>query len=167
MKEPPARGVRGRIVAYRVALAAIFAVLAGQLWRLQMVEGDYYREAADLNRYRLEASSGPRGVIYDRWGHLLARNTPRTSVALIPAYLPEYATERLDLLRRLARLLAVPLMGPVKADHAARPQAAAPDGAAAPDKPLLDVLRAAELAPYRPVTVKADISRYTALVLEE
>ncbi|MBN1135892.1 MAG: penicillin-binding protein 2 [Anaerolineae bacterium] len=147
-----------RISAYRLAAALLCLALVGQLWRLQMIQGDYYQQAADYNRFRLESSPGPRGVIYDRWGHLLVRNTPRIAVSIIPAYLPDDPGERHILLVKLARLLDIPFTSQsVKAGSGARPVS----------KGLVDILREAELAPYRPVLLKIDLPRDTALLLEE
>jgi penicillin-binding protein 2 len=194
-----------RLTVLRVALVLVFAVLLGQLWRLQMAEGQYYREAADLNRFRLDATAGPRGVIYDRWGHLLVRNTPQITVSIIPAYLPDDPNARVALLMALSKLLDVPmesyvpcgpgscagsepdvqdgtLPGPAAAGAAraegakgatpgpkaaARAAAAADDGKGKPQKAILDILREAELAPYRPVAVKEGVARDIALRLEE
>jgi penicillin-binding protein 2 len=143
-----------------------------------MVKGDYYQKAADYNRFRLESSPGPRGVIYDRWGHLLVHNTPRIAVSVIPAYLPEDPTERYTLLMKLALLLDMPLSNPADEDRAdgtvpantistaSKPSTA--KGAQGGDqKAIMDILSQAELAPYRPVQLKVDLSREVALLLEE
>ena len=100
MTEPSQPGMRLRLIGFRVAIVVAFLALIGQLWRLQMLEGDYYRRAADINRFRLELNPAPRGVIYDRRGYLLARNMPQSTVSVIPAYLPEDGLDlrRLDLL---------------------------------------------------------------------
>jgi len=149
-----------------------FLVLAGQLWRLQMVQGDYYQKAADYNRFRLESSPGPRGVIYDRWGHLLVRNTPQIAVSLIPAYLPDDLNERDALLFKLARLLDMPLMSQRDRDQSdGRMSASIKSSASKVDggdqKAIMDILSEAELAPYRPVQLKVGVSRDVALLLEE
>ena len=50
-------------MGFRVVIVVAFLVLIGQLWRLQMLEGDYYRRAADINRFRLELNPAPRGGV--------------------------------------------------------------------------------------------------------
>ena len=104
--------IRIRLVVYRVILVVALVALVGQLWRLQIVKGDYYQEAADVNRFRLEENPAPRGIIYDRRGYILARNMPHVKVSVIPAYLPEYPAERRSLLYRLADLIDMPLANP-------------------------------------------------------
>ena len=101
----------GRLVVYRILLVATFLVMVGQLWRLQMVRGGYYQRAADVNRFRLERNPAPRGVIYDRRGHLLVRNQPQITVSVVPAYLPEDESDRHALLVKLAKLLHMPMVG--------------------------------------------------------
>jgi penicillin-binding protein 2 len=163
-----------RISVYRLALVLLFLVLVGQLWRLQIVRRGYYQQAADYNRFRLETSPGPRGVIYDRWGHLLVRNVPRIAVSIIPAYLPEDPGQRFALLFKLARLLDMPLTGQIDEDrsdgtvparNASDVPASGVDGGR--QKGIVDLLGEAELAPYRPALLKVDISRDIALLLEE
>jgi penicillin-binding protein 2 len=147
-------------------------VLVGQLWRLQMVQGEHYQKAADYNRFRLESSPGPRGVIYDRWGHLLVRNTPQITVSIIPAYLPDDLNERDALLFKLAQLLDMPFMSQVDKDQSdGRMSASQKSSISRVDggdqKAIMDVLSEAELAPYRPARLKVGVSREVALLLEE
>jgi penicillin-binding protein 2 len=137
-----------------------------------MVQGDYYQKAADYNRFRLESSPGPRGVIYDRWGHLVVRNVPRIAVSIIPAYLPDDPHERYALLLKLARLLDMPLTSHLDEDRSdgtlpARNPASVSNVDGGDQKGIIDILTEAELAPYRPALLKADISRDVALLLEE
>ena len=148
---------------YRALVAIAFLVLVGQLWRLQIGRGEYYQQAADVNRFRLEADPAPRGVIYDRRGYLLVRNQPQLSVSIIPAYLPDDPTERRAMLIRLANLLDMPVTnGQVKT-----PAQVAMERVAGPQPGVLDILSEAELAPYRPARLKAGIPREIALSLEE
>ena len=76
--------------------------LAGQLWRLQVLRGEVYRDQADNNRFRLTRVDPPRGVIYDRNNSPLARNRPSYAVAVVPADLP---SGRDAVFRRLGRLI--------------------------------------------------------------
>jgi penicillin-binding protein 2 len=148
-------------------MVVVFLVLVGQLWRLQMLQGDYYQQAADVNRFRLERSPAPRGVIYDRRGHLLARNMPQITVSVIPAYLPEDPSERRALLARLSDLIDMPmtvLLRNVMPEGVADPMLE-PDSNLEPG--ILEILEEAERAPYRPAALKTGISREVAMILEE
>lgn len=165
MNRSDSGGTRIRLGIYRGLVVFVFLALVGQLWRLQMMEGDYYRQAADTNRFRVQQNPAPRGVIYDRRGHLLARNMPRTSVALIPAYLPEDEAERATLLRRLGELIDMPMTTPPPERLRVGLREAPADDQ--PKAGILEILAEAELAPYRPAVVKKGVSREAAMILEE
>ena len=152
-----------RLKAFRALLIIVFLALVVQLWRLQIVQGDYYQEAADVNRFRMERTLAPRGVIYDQRGHLLARNMPRITVSIVPAYLPEDEDERLTLLQELASLLDMPFTSGPAED----PSGPAHEADANPEPGILDILDEAELAPYRPTPLKDGIPRDIAMILEE
>ncbi|MGD8462820.1 MAG: penicillin-binding protein 2 [Anaerolineae bacterium] len=152
-----------RIKILRAVIVAVFVVLVGQVLRLQMVQGEYYQEAADVNRFRLEANPAPRGVIYDERGYLLARNMPRITVSIVPAYLPEEEDERMALLRNLANLIDMPLVG----HTGVAPNALTSGRRIEPELGILGVLTEAELAPYRPAPLKEGVSREVAMLLEE
>jgi len=59
---------------YRL-LILVMIFLVGRLIVLQVVDQDYYRVLADENRVKLEIIRARRGVIYDRHGEMLVKNT--------------------------------------------------------------------------------------------
>lgn len=160
-------GTKIRLRVYQILTAAIFLVLVGQLWRLQMLKGNYYQQAADVNRFRLELNPAPRGVIYDRRGHLLVRNMPQIGVSIIPAYLPEDKSDRQALLFKLADLIEMPMaaLPPSRTPRGRVQPAVEPEPA--PEPGILEILEEAKLAPYRPARLKTGIPREVAMVLEE
>jgi penicillin-binding protein 2 len=157
--------LRIRLVILRGVVAIIFLGLVGQLWRLQTMEGEYYRQAADTNRFRTQLNPAPRGVIYDRRGHLLVRNMPQISVAIIPAYLPEEEAERGELLHRLGDLIDMPMTTPPA--ERLRQSTLQDSLDVQPEAGILEILAEAEAAPYRPAVVKQGVSRQAAMILEE
>ena len=159
--------IKIRVIMYRVILIVVALALVGQLWRLQIVRGDYYQQAADVNRFRLEANSAPRGIIYDRRGYILARNLPQVKVSLIPAYLPEDPDERRSLLYRLADLLDVPFASTPLRSRITNGRLPQLEPETQPEPSLLEILEEAELAPYRPALVKSGVPRDVAMILEE
>ncbi len=167
MTDSPDRRVHKRVIAFRALVVVAFAVLIGQLWRLQMVKGDYYRRAADVNRFRLERDPAPRGVIYDRRGYLLARNMPQNVVAIVPAYLPEDKSARREMLAALADLIDMPLVAAPPTRLTGKEVAPAIEPEPEPEPGILDILEEAQLAPYRPAILKRGIPRETAMILEE
>ena len=159
--------LRIRLIVFRGLLLLGSLVLLGQLWRLQMIRGDYYQEAADINRFRLEQSSAPRGVIYDRRGYILARNLPEITVSIIPAYLPEDETSRREMLFQLADLLDMPLTSPPGSRTTRDSIEPAVEVEPSKDPGILEILEEAEAAPYRPALLRSDVPREVALTLEE
>jgi len=113
----PADPVRQARLKFRILQGAIilaFLVLSVQLWKLQIVLGDYYRTLADNNRLRVVPVPAPRGVIYDARGNLLVRNIPSFSVTVVPADLPR--DRQAEVAGRLAKILNQPAaeFAPVK-----------------------------------------------------
>ena len=82
-----------RVVAAGVLL--LFAALVARLWELQVVRSAQYAEQAVENRLRVERVTAPRGIIYDRTGKPLVKNSPFYSVAIDPKMLQEADVERL------------------------------------------------------------------------
>jgi penicillin-binding protein 2 len=58
--------------------------MAGQLWYLQLVQGESLRGLSEHNRIRLRRVPAERGIIYDRHGFVLADNRPSFDVILVP-----------------------------------------------------------------------------------
>ncbi len=56
--------IRIRSLLFRVVALVAFILLGAQLWNLQVVQGETYRELADANRFRLTQVSASRGVMY-------------------------------------------------------------------------------------------------------
>ena len=100
---------RDRLLLLKLLVGIVPLILIGRLWYLQMVRGENYRVLADRNRFREVDVAAPRGVIYDRYGQILARNRPSFSVVIVPADLPEDPTAVLD---RLNGLLTQPIPTP-------------------------------------------------------
>lgn len=73
---------RIRLVFLLVPL--LFVLLAARLWQLQIIMGDEYTNLALENRVRTEKIPSPRGIIYDRNGKPLVKNSPYYFVALLP-----------------------------------------------------------------------------------
>jgi len=70
------REIQRRLTILRVALFVIVGLLALRLWHLQVRDGAYYRDLSENNRTRTVILEPARGLIYDRYGVLLANNVP-------------------------------------------------------------------------------------------
>ena len=92
------------------ALAVVvFAVLFLRLWALQVLSGAQYLRAAENNQLRTVRVQAPRGPILDEYGRPLVTNRAGTEVLIWPSDLPRRRAQRLRELRRLARIVDVPV----------------------------------------------------------
>jgi penicillin-binding protein 2 len=97
-------------LAFRVAVIGgvalvMFAVIFFRLWYLQVLSGDNYVAAARENRVREIKVQAPRGEIVDRHGQSLVVNRSSMSIKLTPDKLPERRADRVELYRKLAKLV--------------------------------------------------------------
>ena len=72
-----------RLTAAQYIILGIFLVLAYGLWRLQVMQSDYYALAAERNRIRNVPVLAPRGKIIDREGRIIVDNYPSFSALLL------------------------------------------------------------------------------------
>ena len=72
-----------RLTAAQYIILAIFLVLAYGLWRLQVMQSDYYSLAAEKNHTRNIPVLAPRGKILDRNGRTIVDNYPSFSALLL------------------------------------------------------------------------------------
>ncbi|MGD2114938.1 MAG: hypothetical protein PVG07_07795, partial [Acidobacteriota bacterium] len=81
-----------RRVRLLAGLAAVcMVVIAGAFWSVQIVQGGYYRDLAESNRLRKVPVRPPRGLIYDRAGHLLVENVPSYDLLIDRSRSPDLA----------------------------------------------------------------------------
>ena len=85
------------------AQAALFAVLAGRMYYLQVIEAERYATLAEDNRINLRLLPPPRGRIVDRFGVPLAVNQQNYRVVLVREQARD-VKQTLDLLSEVIRL---------------------------------------------------------------
>ena len=88
------------IAGYLVLLG--FLIILLRLWQLQLLQGDELRKISESNRLRIIRVSAPRGIIFDRNGIPLVKNTPYFCASIIP---DEFNA---DSIPSLANVLQVP-----------------------------------------------------------
>lgn len=99
---------RRPLIAVVALVVAASAVLAGQLFRLQIIEGQRNLGLAEGNRLRQKITRAPRGVIYDRSKNILAQNLAGFDVTVTPSLLPKDDQQRQALYGRVGSLLQMP-----------------------------------------------------------
>jgi penicillin-binding protein 2 len=72
-----------RLTASQYMIVGIFLILAWGLWRLQVMQSDYYSLAAERNHTRNVPVLAPRGKILDREGRVIVDNYPSFSALLL------------------------------------------------------------------------------------
>ena len=72
-----------RLTAAQYIILGIFLLLAYGLWRLQIMQSDFYSLAAEKNRIRNVPVLAPRGRILDREGRVIVDNYPSFSALLL------------------------------------------------------------------------------------
>ena len=72
-----------RLTAVQYIILVIFLILAYGLWRLQVVQSDFYASLAEKNRIRDVPILAPRGKILDREGRIIVDNYPSFTALLL------------------------------------------------------------------------------------
>ncbi|MDQ6737749.1 MAG: hypothetical protein M3Z30_08625, partial [Gemmatimonadota bacterium] len=73
---------RSRIA--RLGLAALILSLMGAFFNAQVLQHDRYKLQSQENRLRALPLPAPRGIIYDRYGNIIAENLPGYAVLIAP-----------------------------------------------------------------------------------
>jgi penicillin-binding protein 2 len=82
-------------------MTAVFAVLSGRLYQLQILDGDQYRTEAEDNRVNQRLLAPPRGRILDRFGAELANNRRNYRVLIVSEQATEGVAAALDAIAKV------------------------------------------------------------------
>jgi len=93
-----------RAVGMGGGMAAVFAVLAGRLYQLQIRDGKDYLVDAEANRVSQRLIAPPRGRIVDRFGVELANNRRNYRVLLVAEQATEGVEQALDQIGKVIHL---------------------------------------------------------------
>jgi penicillin-binding protein 2 len=85
-------------------MTAVFGVLAGRLYQLQVVDGERYLSQAEDNRINLRLLAPPRGRILDRFGVSLAGSRRNYRVMIVPEQTKHGVSKALDALVKVIPL---------------------------------------------------------------
>ena len=101
--------LRSRGAMAQWGLVAVFAVLAGTFFRLQVIQFQRFQLRAEDNRVRSVPLTAPRGPILDRDGRIIAEN--------VPGFAVKFLARSEDSLRAvLARVVGHTAMLPISLD---------------------------------------------------
>ncbi|MBN2694173.1 penicillin-binding protein 2 [bacterium] len=76
-----------KIRLFLIVLVLVFFLIFSWLYKMQVVDGDYYAQKAENNFLDVIQVSAKRGNIYDRNGNVLAKNIPAFNLYIIPKFL--------------------------------------------------------------------------------
>jgi penicillin-binding protein 2 len=102
LEERRRMGVRLSVLQYIVA--TLFAALGVSFWILQVIEHAKYQEMAENNHQRTLGLRAPRGIVFDRDGHVLVENRHSYSISIVR----EHSKDLNRTVRLLASVLGVP-----------------------------------------------------------
>lgn len=80
---------RLQVLIASIVILVSFGILLARLWKLQLIESDYFSEMSYGNRTRLLRLPPSRGAITDCNGTILAQNQPNFSLSIMPGELQE------------------------------------------------------------------------------
>jgi penicillin-binding protein 2 len=72
-----------KLTVVQYGILAVLLVLTAQLWRLQVLGAQNFRQLAEQNRIRKEPILAPRGKLFDRESRLVVDNYPSISCFLV------------------------------------------------------------------------------------
>ncbi|HEY3220874.1 MAG TPA: penicillin-binding protein 2 [Gemmatimonadales bacterium] len=128
-----------RLGVARTGVWIVLGIMVLSFFRTQILGHGKYQLQSETNRLRPIPLPAPRGVIYDRNGHVMADNVPGYTVSLLPG--PEA-----NLRSTLARIASIANLDSAEIAH---------------------VLQRARKAPYQPALVLADAPFKVVSALEE
>ncbi len=158
-----------RIKVILILIALVFGYYVLRLFNLQIIEGATYAAQANDNRTEVISVQTERGVIYDRYGVVLARNIASYNVTITPANLPGDPTDEPlpgaveEIYRELSPLIDVPVTNGVLNDETVKLFTPCQT-----DFGITEVVIIADTnAPYTPVRVACDVDEETAMKIRE
>src|SRR5215207_4885419 len=154
-----------RVLIIYGLLITVVGLIISRLLALQVFDQQTWIDQA-IGNYTEEISEpAPRGIIYDRNGYVLARNTASYNVMITPAGLPDDDADIQHIYRELSTLTGVPAGGPVTEETLNNAKLFS---ACLPGPSIADMVALGDsLAPYTPVKIICNIDEKLARVIRE
>lgn len=159
---------RWRIILVFLAMVAVLLFYVYRLFSMQIVEGAAYVAQANENRIKTISIATQRGILYDRNGYVLARNTASYNVIITPANLPGIDLEFPNgdvqrIYRELSTLIEVPVdAGEINSETVRNFTPCYTDFG------IKQIVYIGDTnAPFNPVRIKCNINSQTAMIIRE
>lgn len=117
-----------KILITSYVVIAVVLLLIMRLWQLQVLQGSEYRKLSEANRFRIIAIPSPRGILFDRNGIPLVKNSPYYYASITYG---EFDTSKVFLLSKLLNI---------------------------PAEAILEKLNGKRLSPFTPIRIKQGLS---------
>ena len=154
-----------RVLIVYGLIATVLGLIVFRLFSLQVMGQQVWIEQAVENYTTQISDPAPRGIIYDRNGHILARNVASYNVVITPAGLPDDEADIQGIYREVSQLTGVPVGGPVTAETLGNAKLFSP---CVPGPSIADMVALGDsLAPYTPVRIACNIDEELARVVRE
>lgn len=131
--------IKQRLMGASLCVLMVFALLFLRLMYLQLIKGEEYRRLSETNCVRIKSIKSSRGVIYDRNKKILVDNRPAFDLNIVL----EDAHPLDETLMRLSLLIDIPY-----------------------EDLKQSITKAGKAAFYKPLTLKADMSRDQLAIVE-
>jgi penicillin-binding protein 2 len=159
--QPSSRLEAWRLSVFLGLILVVLVVLLGRLLSLQVLGSQQWDALAVENYTKDISSAAPRGIIYDRNGFILARNTASYNVTITPANLPDDDADVQRIFRAVSDLTGIPVnSGTVDEAKLYAPCVEGPG--------ISQLVELGDsLAPYSPVEVKCNVGEEAARLVQE
>lgn len=152
-----------RLIGFYVIFFGVMLFYVYKLFTIQIIDGDYYLELADENRISVVQEQTTRGIITDRNGVVLARNTATYDIVITPADLPEDEGDTQEVYRKLSEIIGVPVNNGEINDETVRLYSECET-----DFGMTQIVYiASSLSPYDQTGIKCDVDEQTAKIVQE
>jgi penicillin-binding protein 2 len=152
-----------RLFAVYAIIAIVFGFFGYRLLSLQVIHGAEYLSRAEYNRKMVINIPTQRGILYDRNGYVLARNTASYNITITPASLPSDPGAVQEVYRQLSALIGI-AVSKGKTDDATVKLFKPCDN----DLGITQIVYIADTnAPYNPVDVKCNVDQKLAMTVRE
>jgi penicillin-binding protein 2 len=179
----PVRFEAWRLTSIYIVVLFAFTALLLRLINLQVFQNPDFSERA-VDNYTIDVSvPAQRGIIYDRYGYILARNVASYNIIITPANLPADDSDIQNIYRELSAVIGVPVGSFIAVDsETTETLLEVPGGFMAESSleeaklfsaciagPSIAQMVALQdtLAPFSPVKVRCNVSEEIARVVEE
>lgn len=102
---PDRQMLRRTLFLMAVCGVAVFLALLARLWKIQIVDHDFYQQLALSQQLRQVPGSAARGTIYDAKGNVLAVSASVDTVYLSPAEIELYGEDKELIASKLSEIL--------------------------------------------------------------